>query len=66
MQSFGKDISDKTSTLNNAIDYQINLKITLWTKILYKKKKLEKNLLLSVQKSFLKALLIFLKVEYLW
>ena len=30
-----------------------------------KKKKLEKNLLLSVQKSFLKALLIFLKVEYL-
>lgn len=65
MQSFGKDISDKTSTLNNAIDYQINLKITLWTKILYKKKKLEKNLLLSVQKSFLKALLIFLKVEYL-
>lgn len=65
MQSFGEDISDKTSTLNNAIDYQINLKITLWTKILYKKKKLEKNLLLSVQKSFLKALLIFLKVEYL-
>ena len=65
MQSFGKDVSDKTSTLNNAIDYQINLKITLWTKILYKKKKLEKNLLLSVQKSFLKALLIFLKVEYL-
>lgn len=29
MLSFGKDISDKTSTLNNAIDYQINLKITL-------------------------------------
>ena len=34
MQSFGEDISDKTTTLNNAIDYQINLKITLWTKIL--------------------------------
>lgn len=29
MRSFGKDISDKTSTLDNVNDYQINLKITL-------------------------------------
>ena len=66
MQSFGEDISDKTSTLNNAIDYKIKQKKTLRNKIIKKKKKkLEKNLLLSVQKSFLKALLIFLKVEYL-
>ena len=57
MQSFGKDISDKTSTLNNAIDYQINLKITLWTKILYKKKKIGKELIVVSAEELLKGII---------
>ena len=57
MQSFGKDISDKTSTLNNAIDYQINLKITLWTKILLKKKKIGKELIAVSAEELLKGII---------
>lgn len=57
MQSFGEDISDKTSTLNNAIDYQINLKITLWTKILYKKKKIGKELIVVSAEELLKGII---------